>query len=216
MFKSRAGVLSAIVSLVFVLAGCGSTMNTQILRQQLSPALDSGFAMTTNAVTSITFKDASGAVGDNCGSSKSKCAAMKREAGLGKWKLIKRTFSKYGHDHVELITTPPGKYLLVGFDIVNSGTAGATTGYYFKNNDDMPVIEVKPHEVMLVGELTHMRSKTGSMGGGHKLIATPDAKRRIVEIVKYELNERTDNDAEEMALYKSWLPALEKATANIQ
>jgi len=209
MLNKKAVMLLVFAAAMFVTVGCGSR-NHQFWIQPYAPAMDSGFAMTTNAVESITIRDAGKSLADNCGLLNSHCD-MERRAGFGTFKGIKRAFTKHGYDHVDIYSIPPGKYYLVGWSIINNGQSGATTGYYFKDESTMPVIEVKPHEITLVGELT---KPAGSQG--YKLLATPAAKNKIVELVKYELNERTDNDADEVAVYKTWLPAMEKAAAHLQ
>ena len=136
---------------------------------------------------------------------------------------FKQTWAKEGDkdEYILLVHLPPGKYLLSAWGPVPDDMA--KTYMSFTDTSAMPVIEVKPHEVTLVGELKTDKNKRESVGRGmlpylqsYKLYTSADDKKKILDLMKTRLEiqaKETKYNEKRAERWKAWLPAVEAAAA---
>jgi hypothetical protein len=209
-----------VIALAATFLGACSSRSGLVQRQPLSQKVDGGIAFKAYQCQSITLKDTMEAHADTQGLMRTKMP-MTREVGRSEAKSLKRVATMpYGDAWtLALITAPAGTYKVYELEASMGAMAQAEGKPSYSlirfisqkgaQVEDVaaPVIEVKPHEVTVLGEMYCRDPQTGQPNFG--LTETARSKREVLNMLLWEMAQ--DSSVEERAMYKSWLPAMEKA-----
>ena len=201
----RAGRIAAMFIAIVSLVGCWRGENPLIARQPLTGDADSGIALATDGgIAAIALRDLSGTLTDTCQPLMPSCDIERAAAPRTRTASELRT--PLGEAYLVVLAVPPGRYRVTAVTIYE----GSGTRRIAVDSAAAPDITVRPHEVVLVGELTCPGYRWRSCTPVWR--SSIASKRRTIDLMKWRVAEAPD---EERALLRSWLPKAEASYSRL-